>query len=105
MKVRRVIYGPRAVDDFERIFNWLSATASPEAALRVIERLEEKLSALDVASERGIARDDLAAGLRIVALGDRAVAAVRVREADLLIARVFYGGENWEATIVREGLD
>lgn len=50
-------------------------------------------------------RDDLAPGLRVIALGDRAVCAVRVSDKEVLVARVFYGGEDWEAALRRGEID
>lgn len=104
MRSRRVTYGPRAEADFERIFKHLSDLASPYAALAVVERIEATISRLNLAAERGTRRDDLIEGLRIVPLGDRAVCAIRVRETDVLVVRVFYGGEDWEALVRRDGL-
>lgn len=105
MKSRRVIHGPRAAADYERIFNWLVDTASPLAALNTVTRLEERASQLNLASERGMRRDDLAPGLRIIALGDRAICAVRISDHEVMVARIFYGGEDWEAALRRGGID
>jgi len=101
VKSRRVVTGPRAVRDYRRIFDWLVETASPLAAHRTVQRIEGRISKLAMASERGMRRDDLAPGLRVVALGDRAVCAVRVTHEEVLVVRIFYGGEDWEAALKR----
>lgn len=58
---------------------------------------------LDLASERGTARDDISDGLRIVGFEKRVIMALRMEFGVVVIMRVFYGGQDWERQL-RNGL-
>jgi toxin ParE1/3/4 len=75
------------------------AGASPEVALSYIERIETHLSGFAVASERGTRRDDIRPGLRVVGFDRRVTIAFTVTDADLVILRLFYGGQNWSGRL------
>ena len=55
--------------------------------------------ALETFSERGTRRDDIRAGLRIMGFERRATIVFRVRKADVLIVRIFYGGQDYEQAL------
>lgn len=100
MRTREVIYAEAALDDLDRILRWVAETASPVAAIHIVEQLEDYIATLDFATERGQSRDDLVTGLRIVGHG-RAVIAVYVQPTIVTVSRVFYGGEDWKAALRR----
>ena len=97
---RKVVYDADANTDFLRLFQWLAQVSSPGIALRFVERLEARISNLDIGSLRGAARDDIAPGLRIVPIGRRVVVAIRVTATDVLVLRLFYGGQDWEGELM-----
>jgi plasmid stabilization system protein ParE len=98
MKSRRVVYEEQASLDLERLFDWLSEFASPVSATHVVLDLQDFIEGLDLAAERGTRRDDLRTDLRVIA-HRRSVIAVMVDEDSVYIMRIFYGGEDWEATL------
>lgn len=100
MRTREVVYAETALNDLDRILRWLSETASPIAALHIVEEIEDYMATLDVATERGQSRHDLVPGLRIVGHG-RAVIAIYVQPETVTVSRIFYGGEDWEAALKR----
>ena len=95
MRTRRVIYEDQVAQDLKAIFRWLAESASPLSAIGVVDDIEEFISRLDLASERGMGRDDLRPGLRIIGRG-RAVIAFAVDDETVVVLRVFYGGQDWE---------
>ena len=98
MKIRSVVYAQSARADLIRIFRWLAENASVNSAIDIVDDLEQFIERLDVASERGTRRDDVALGLRMIG-HDRAQIAVYVEDDTVTIARIFYGGENWEVAL------
>ena len=53
----------------------------------------------DVASERGTARNDVREGLRITGFKRRVTIAFNVTESQVVILRLFYGGQDWETAL------
>jgi toxin ParE1/3/4 len=99
LKRRAVIIGPDAESDLIRLFEWIAAAASPQIASAYLERLERHLGSLDIASERGVPRDDIRPGLRVVGYQGRITIAFRVEAEHVTILRVFYAGQNWTSQI------
>ena len=97
MKARRVIIGPDARADLLHLYDWLAAAASPSVALACIDRIERHLRSFDLAPERGIARDDIRPGLRVVGFERRVTIAFRATSKEVTILRVFYAGRNWRS--------
>jgi toxin ParE1/3/4 len=103
VKRRRIVYSETADRDLLIVLRWIAENSSPAAALSIVEDIERFISTLDLASERGTARDDLAPGLRVVTYR-RAEIAIYVSAGDVTIARIFYGGQDWEAPFGIRGL-
>ena len=97
MKSRSVTFTDTARADLREIYEWISAAASWETAGRYIIRLERFCYSLDLASERGSARHDVRAGLRIIGFEKRLSVAFEVTEDTVYILRIFRAGRNWEA--------
>jgi len=102
---RKVIYDADANADFFNLFNWIARSASARTAATFMARLEARISRLDLAAERGTARDDIEPGLRIVPIDERVLVAIKVYDAEVVVLRVFYGGQDWEAVLRHEGGD
>jgi toxin ParE1/3/4 len=54
---------------------------------------------LDIASERGVLRDDIRPGLRVAGFERRLTVAFSVEAETVSIYRLFYGGQNWEEVL------
>jgi toxin ParE1/3/4 len=98
MKSRDVVYSATARGDLVRILHWLAENASVSLAVEIVYDIESFIERLDIASERGRLRDDISPGLRMIT-HKRAEIAVLVDEHRVLITRIFYGGEDWEAAM------
>ncbi len=91
MKRREVVFSPEARDDVVGLFDWIVAAAGLRTASKYIERLEAYCLSFDLASERGIRRDDIREGLRIVGFERRATIPFRVDEdRTTIFARVLW---------------
>jgi toxin ParE1/3/4 len=96
VKPREVLFSPEAVGDIDRLYDWIASVAGTAVATRYIERIEAFCMGLDLASERGILRDDIRPGLRIVGFERRLTVAFSVDTYSVTIYRLLYGGQNWE---------
>ncbi|AXS39537.1 type II toxin-antitoxin system RelE/ParE family toxin [Breoghania sp. L-A4] len=96
MKQRAVQFAPEARDDLFALYDWIAEAADALTAMVYIERLEGFCQGLDLASERGQARNDIRPGLRIVGFERNATIAFSVDDTHVTILRVFYRGRDWE---------
>jgi toxin ParE1/3/4 len=96
MKQREVVFSPEAIDDLNRLYDWIASVAGSAVALRYIERIETFRMRLDIASERGVLREDIRPGLRVVGFERRLTVAFSAEAKTVTIYRLFYGGQNWE---------
>ncbi len=99
MKQRVVIFAPEAETDLNNLYDYIVARAGETTALKYTSRIEEYCKGLDLASERGTLRDDIRQGLRIVGFERRLVVAFAVEEGQVMILRLFSGGQNWEGML------
>jgi toxin ParE1/3/4 len=67
-----------------------------------IDRLEAACRALEIFPERGTRRDDIRPGLRVMGFERRATIIFQVTEGEVVIVRIFYGGQDYEAAL-RDG--
>ena len=86
---------PEAESDLSGLYEWIADRAGAGVAMDYIERIEVFCSGLDLASERGQARDGIRPGLRIVGFERRVVIAFALLDDTVVILRVFTGGQNW----------
>lgn len=97
---RAVVFSPDARDDLLALYDWIAQAAGPTRAMSYIERLETYCLGFATASERGHRRDDVRPSLRIVGFERRITVAFTVDAERVTILRLFYGGQNWEETVV-----
>ncbi len=96
MKVRAVFFSPEAEEDLVQIYEWVASAANLNVALGYINRIERKCTALDLASNRGHARDDIRLGLRTISFERNLTIAFTVTDQSVTILRIFSGGRDWE---------
>ena len=99
MRRRVVIYSPEAGDDIDWIYNAIAGASSTTTADRYDKRIRAFCDELEYASERGLRRDDIRPGLRIVGFERRVTIAFTVEPEHVLILRIFYGGANWQEAL------
>lgn len=96
MKRRTVVYAPEAADDLDWLYDAVAAASGPVTAERYEARIRAFCDKLDHAAERGVRRDDIRPGLRIVGFERRVTIAFAVEPERMIILRVFYGGVDWQ---------
>jgi toxin ParE1/3/4 len=91
----RVLFRAAARDDIKAIYDYISRKVGRRIASGYIDRIQKECMALQDFPERGMVRDDLLPGIRIVGF-ERRVAIAFVVEGDTVrILRIFYGGQNF----------
>lgn len=101
---RGVVYSPHARQQLSGLYLWIAEQSG------YTDRAEGFVSAiLDFCDELaefpmiGLARDDLRPGLRTIGFRRRAVIAFAVREEEVEIHGVYYGGQDYERLITEGG--
>lgn len=98
MKRRAVEFTPEAQWDLRALYDWIADNSGPETALGYIERLERYCRGMELAAERGQRRDDIRPGMRVVGFERRVAIAFSVSDAQVVILRLLYGGQDWPAS-------
>lgn len=99
MKTFRVGFEPEAEADLLAIYEYIKADGGLMRAGAYVARITEACMALSTFPERGIRRDDLAPGLRILGFERRAAIVFRIQGDTVRIIGVSYGGRNYEARL------
>ena len=98
MKSRRLVFRPSAETDLNELYDYLSERAGPDRAIAYIGRIERACDALRDFPERGLSRDDLAQGIRLIGFERRASIAFLVEPECVRIVLIFYGGRDIEGS-------
>ena len=80
---------PRAIVDLEEIADYVAAE-NPKAASRLLAAIERRVEQLASQPWSGVARDDVAPGIRHLVAG-RYLALYRVTDDDVVILRILHG--------------
>jgi toxin ParE1/3/4 len=99
VKACKVFFSPQAEADIVQIYEWITEAASPSVAMAYIKRIESKCQSLNLASNRGQARDDIRTALRTIGFERRMTIAITVAEDRVTIVRIFAGGRDWEVEL------
>jgi toxin ParE1/3/4 len=92
----RIEFSPEALADLIDLYDYIALHDGAERAIGYIDRIEECCGNLSVFPDRGIRRDDLRRGLRILGFERRAAIAFRITADTVTILRVLYGGRDIE---------
>jgi toxin ParE1/3/4 len=76
---REVAYTSAARADIDAIYEWIADRAGIEIASKFADRIRSFCSSLADFSERGMKRDDLAPGIRLIGFRRRVTIAFRCR--------------------------
>ena len=101
--IRRSVFVARqARADLLAVYDHIAAEGSQTVALAYVQRLEAWLAGFDIGAERGTRRDDVRPGLRIIGFERRVTVAFAVGDAQVVILRLFYGGQDWAAAMAED---
>jgi toxin ParE1/3/4 len=102
MKRYEVSFRPQAEADLLDLYRYISREAGRDIAGGYIERVEAACLALENFPERGMRRDDIRPGLRMMGFERRATIVFEVLASEVVIIRVLYGGRDYERALRRE---
>lgn len=90
----KVTLRPKAEDDLNAIFDYVTAEAGARVADDYLKRIETAIYALAVFPLRGAARDDIAPGARVIGLERRVAIVFRVLPSEVEVLHVLYAGQD-----------
>lgn len=99
MKRLKVSFRPRAEADLFGLHGYIAEQYGLAVAGAYIERIEAACVALAAFPERGTQRDDIRPGLRTIGFERRATIAFQVKKTEVVIVRIFYGGQDFERAL------
>jgi toxin ParE1/3/4 len=88
-----VEFSPRSIADLQEILEFV-ARFNPQAAVRLIDGLEERCMKLAEFPAVGTRRDDLSRGMRVLSHGSYAIYFVQKTDDVVLIARVLHSARD-----------
>lgn len=96
---RRVTYSPSALDQLSELYDYIARVGEPASAERFVSSIVDFCDELATFPYRGIARDDLRPGLRVLGFRRRATIAFTADDATVDILGVFYAGRDHDAIL------
>lgn len=100
----RVEYSRSAVIQLETLYAYIAQNSSPDTAYRFVQSIISYCEGFQTFPRRGIKRDDIRPGLRLVGFRRMATIAFTVRDEVVTILGIFHGGQNVDE-ILRLGSD
>jgi toxin ParE1/3/4 len=94
-----VSFRPQAEADLFALYNYIVDKSGHAVAGAYIDRIEAACSALESFPKRGTRRDDIRPGLRTMGFERRATIVFQVMGREVVIIRIFYGGQNFERAL------
>lgn len=93
----RIRYHPLVARDLDAIARWILDYAGPDIAARKLAEIEAAIATLTDTPHKGSLRPEIAAGLRAIPAGRKAVIAFVVDDdaAEVLVYAITYGGADW----------
>ena len=102
MRKYKVRFLAAAEADLFSLYEYIAEQSGLDVAAGYVDRIEAACLALQQSPERGTRRDDIRPGLRTLGFERRATIVFRVRRTEVVIARIFYGGRDFESLLRSE---
>lgn len=96
MKTFKISFRPLAETDLFGLYRYIAEHSGDVVAGDYIGRIEAACMALETFPERGTRRDDIRPGLRTMGFERRATIVFEIRKTEVVIVRIFYGGQDYE---------
>jgi len=96
----KVRFRPRAEADLFDLYRYIATASSRAVAGAYIDRIEATCLSLETFPERGTRRDDIRPGLRVMGFERRVTIVFQISGDAVVIARVFYGGRDYERALL-----
>ena len=98
----RVVFTPEAQEQLAALYRYIAAAASPEIAERYTSAIVAHCECLQTFPHRGTRRGDIRPGLCITNYKKRTVIAFDVNAELVSILGVFYGGQDYETSLLSD---
>jgi toxin ParE1/3/4 len=95
----RIQFAPEALAQLIDLEQRIADAGAPVTGARYVDAIVDYCMKLQTFPERGVARDDLMPGLRIMHFRKRAIIAYLTDDATVSIVGVFYGGQDYESAL------
>jgi len=99
----RVVFAPEAQAQLASIYSYIAGEAGPSVALAFTTAIVDYCEGFTVFPKRGTRRDDLRRGLRTIGFRRRVTIAFAIEDETVSIVGIFFGGQDVEAALRREG--
>jgi toxin ParE1/3/4 len=97
---RKVVFRAVAERDLAKLYNDIKESrGEPTVAINYIRRIRSFCEGFAEFPERGMKRDDIRPGLRIIGFERRVAIAFTFDEEHVRIGRILYGGRDYEALL------
>jgi plasmid stabilization system protein ParE len=93
-----VRFSEAAERDIVELLDYLVPLAGERISRAYVDRLIDYCAGFEVFPERGLGREDISSGLRIVGYNRKATIAFRVKNDAVTIIRIFHGGRDIDWT-------
>lgn len=94
-----VVFAPEALADLQAMYDAIAEASSPARAFAYVEALRRHLTGFGDFPERGTRRDRIRPGLRTVGYRRRVTVAFALKDTEVIILRLLYGGRDVEALL------
>ena len=98
-----VMFSPEALEQLTQLYRYIAVEASPETAQHFTDGLVDYCESLSRFPLRGQCRKNIRPGLRTTNYKKRTIIAFTVTESLVSILGIYYGGQNFEDRLCREG--
>jgi toxin ParE1/3/4 len=98
----RVNITASALAQIDAVYDHVALEASPDTARRFTDSIVAQCAGLQTLPHRGVPRDDLRPGLRQLSFRRRVTIIYSVRDDQVSIIGVFYGGQDFETALGEE---
>jgi toxin ParE1/3/4 len=101
---RRIVLRARAQRDLVELYEHVrQARGASAVAKAYLRRIREIIESLEENPERGLPRDDIRLGLRILAVERRILIAYSVTQTEVVVGRVFFRGRDYLKILGKPG--
>ena len=97
--MRKVVFAPEARDDITDLYLFIAERSNSDRAMAFVDRIEAYCCGFADYAERGMRRDDLFPGLRVVGFERRVTIAFHMDADTVTFLRVLYGGRDIDALL------
>ena len=97
--MRKVVFAPEARDDLTDLYRFIAERSNSDRAMAYVDRIEAHCRGFSDYAERGLRRDDLFPGLRVVGFERRVTIAFHVDADTVTFLRILYGGRDIDALL------